>query len=167
MIELKKPCSLLPSTGATHHAKGLIGSSPPSPRTIQSSWCHIWTIGSYSQLNPFRCSTFFRPSRELAFKSILHPTTSLVYLGLQIKTLFQRIRPTQMCIAHLQYLLTPGHSAHHRLFILDVLCHGVACLSCINHSSTITILGIILDSVWPYPSATEASTTTHIMTHLR
>jgi hypothetical protein len=38
-------------------------------------------------------------------KSILRPTTSLVYLGLHIETLFQRLTPTQACIRHVHYLL--------------------------------------------------------------
>jgi hypothetical protein len=39
-------------------------------------------------------------------KSILHPTPSLVYLGLHIETIFQRLQPTQACIRHLIYLIS-------------------------------------------------------------
>lgn len=38
-------------------------------------------------------------------KSILQPTTALVYFGLQVDTLQQTIRPTRPCLAHLTDLI--------------------------------------------------------------
>jgi hypothetical protein len=39
-------------------------------------------------------------------KSIIVPTHVLVYLGLVINTVSQQMRPTQHCLAHMQYLLS-------------------------------------------------------------
>jgi hypothetical protein len=51
-------------------------------------------------------------------KSILTPTTSIVYLGLSIDTRLLRLQPTPGCIQHLRFLISLTPQAPHQ----DLLC---------------------------------------------
>jgi hypothetical protein len=74
-------------------------------------------------------------------KSIIHPTSDLIYLGLRIKAETQQLQTTPDCLRHMMQLaslVTIGPPLHRRLHLMVGLGHELAYLH--GHSPTATDL---------------------------
>jgi hypothetical protein len=62
---------------------------------------------------------------------------------------------------------TPRLTVHLRIFILDVLRHGMACLSRFHYPCPFNLLGLILDYIWTHSSTSSSATTIAVLPTVR